>query len=362
MQGFGIQVTENKSRQPIDRRISVAPMMDWTDRHCRYFLRGFSPDTLLYTEMITTGAVMRGDREKLLRFDPEEHPVALQLGGSEPAALAESARIGAGMGYDEINLNCGCPSDRVHSGAFGACLMKKPSLVADCVAAMKSAVTIPVTVKLRIGVVDGAELGGEGKSRRETAREAAARFGDAEQAALAEFVDGIVAAGCDAIIVHARKAVLGAWSPRDNREIPPLRYDVVQALRKRYAPVPVVLNGGLRTADQVVSELTWADGVMLGREAYHRPMLLTEVSAEDGVPSIDRMALLERMTAYARREMARGERLSWITRHMLGLYSGLPGAKEFRRQLSEGARDPDAPAELLLAAGEACERLSNAAA
>ena len=353
---------ETTPKQPIDRRISVAPMMDWTDRHCRYFLRGFSPDTLLYTEMITTGAVLRGDREKLLRFDAEEHPVALQLGGSEPAALAESARIGAAMGYDEINLNCGCPSDRVNSGAFGACLMKKPSLVADCVAAMKNAVTIPVTVKLRIGVVDGAELGGEGKSRRETAREAAARFGEAEQAALAEFVDGIVAAGCDAIIVHARKAVLGAWSPRDNREIPPLRYDVVQALKKRYEPVPVILNGGLRTAAQVVSELAWADGAMLGREAYHRPMLLAEVSADGGAASIDRIAMLERMTAYARREMARGERLSWITRHMLGLYSGLPGAKEFRRQLSEGARDPEAPADLILAAGEACERLSDAAA
>ena len=351
---------ERTSTREIDRRISVAPMMDWTDRHCRYFLRGFSPDTLLYTEMITTGAILRGDREKLLRFDAEEHPVALQLGGSEPAALAEAARIGAAMGYDEINLNCGCPSDRVHSGAFGACLMKKPSLVAQCVAAMREAVTIPVTVKLRIGVVDGSELGGEGKSRRESAREAAARFGDAEQAALAEFVSGIVAAGCDAIIVHARKAVLGAWSPRDNREIPPLRYDVVQALQKRYAPVPVILNGGLRTTDQVVSELAWADGVMLGREAYHRPALLAEVSGRGGVTS--RMALLERMTVYARREMARGERLSWITRHMLGLYSGLPGAKEFRRQLSEGARDPDAPADLLLAAGEACERLSDAAA
>jgi len=330
-------------------------MMDWTDRHCRYFLRGFSPHTLLYTEMITTGAVLRGDREKLLRFDGEEHPVALQLGGSDPADLAASARIGAEMGYDEINLNCGCPSDRVHSGAFGACLMKKPSLVAQCVSAMREAVSIPVTVKLRIGVVDGAELGGEGLSRRESAREAAARFGPAEHAALEEFVDGIVAAGCDAVIVHARKAVLGAWSPRDNREIPPLRYDVVQALKARYAPVPVILNGGLRTPGQVVSELAWADGVMLGREAYHRPMLLSELSGEDGaVPG--RMAMLERMTVYARREMARGERLSWITRHMLGLYSGMPGAKEFRRQLSEGARDPDAPADLILAAGEACER------
>ena len=221
----------------IDRRICVAPMMDWTDRHCRYYLRGFAPDTLLYTEMITTGAVLRGDREKLLRFDAEEHPVALQLGGSNPADLASAARIGADMGYDEINLNCGCPSDRVHSGAFGACLMKKPSLVAECVAAMRAAVTIPVTVKLRIGVVDGAEIGGEGTSRRESAREAAARFGAAEHAALEEFVGGIVAAGCDAIIVHARKAVLGAWSPRDNREIPPLRYDVVRALKAQFAPV-----------------------------------------------------------------------------------------------------------------------------
>jgi len=287
--------------------------------------------------------------------------VALQLGGSNPADLADAARIGADMGYDEINLNCGCPSDRVHSGAFGACLMKKPSLVAECVAAMRAVVTIPVTVKLRIGVVDGTEIGGEGLSRRESAREAAARFGVAEHAALEEFVAGIVAAGCDAIIVHARKAVLGAWSPRDNREIPPLRYDVVRALKAQFAPVAVILNGGLNTREQVVSELAWADGVMLGREAYHRPMLLTQLSAR-GAVAPSRMAMLERMTRYARREMARGERLSWITRHMLGLYAGLPGAREFRRQLSEGARDPKAPAELLLEAGEACERLSDAAA
>jgi tRNA-dihydrouridine synthase A len=345
----------------IDRRISVAPMMDWTDRHCRYFLRGFAPDTLLYTEMITTGAILRGDRDKLLRFDPEEHPLALQLGGSEPAALAAAARIGAEMGYDEINLNCGCPSDRVQSGAFGACLMQKPSLVADCVAAMRAAVSIPVTVKLRIGVVDATELAGEGLTRRESARAAAARYGDPERAALQEFVDGIVAAGCDAVIVHARKAVLGAWSPRDNREIPPLRYDVVRELKARMGRTAVILNGGLRTSAQVVSELAWADGVMLGREAYHHPMLLTELSAA-GMPAPTRLALLERMTAYARREIARGERLSWIARHMLGLYSGMPGAKEFRRQLSEGARAAEASAELLLAAGVACERLSDAAA
>ncbi|HET9862844.1 MAG TPA: tRNA dihydrouridine(20/20a) synthase DusA [Steroidobacteraceae bacterium] len=355
-------ISVEKSSPTLDRRISVAPMMDWTDRHCRFFLRGFAPDTLLYTEMITTGAVLRGDREKLLRFDPEEHPVALQLGGSEPAALAESARIGAAMGYDEINLNCGCPSDRVHSGAFGACLMLKPRLVAECVHAMRDAVQIPVTVKLRIGVVDAHEFGGAGESRRESARAAAARFAEAERAALEEFVDGIVAAGCDAVIVHARKAVLGAWSPADNREIPPLRYDVVQDLRQRIAPLPVVLNGGLRTRDQVVKELQWADGAMLGREAYHRPMLLAEVSKALGGELPSRMALLERMTRYARRETARGERLAWIARHMLGLYAGMPGAKEFRRRLSEGARVADASPDLLLAAGEACEKLNAAAA
>jgi tRNA-dihydrouridine synthase A len=364
---MGLKVIESKTSRNLDRRISVAPMMDWTDRHCRYFLRGFAADTLLYTEMITSAAILRGDREKLLRFDPEEHPVALQLGGSDPADLAAAARIGAQMGYDEINLNCGCPSDRVHSGAFGACLMLRPALVADCVAAMKSAVDVPVTVKLRIGVVDAHELA-DGASRRESARAAAARFGEPERLALEEFVNGIVRAGADAVIVHARKAVLGAWSPRDNREIPPLRYDVVRALRDdvvralrdTVAPTPVVLNGGLRTVPEVVSELAWADGVMLGREAYHRPMLLTELSATGQTPS--RIAMLERMTGYARRELARGERLPWITRHMLGLYSGLAGAKEFRRRLSEGAREQDAPAELILDAGEACERLGEAAA
>src|SRR6187397_102645 len=193
-----------------DHRFSIAPMMEWTDRHCRFFHRLLTHRARLYTEMITTGAVLRGDRARLLGFDPEEHPVALQLGGSEPEALATAARIGEEFGYDEINLNCGCPSDRVHSGAFGACLMLKPRLVAECVAAMRAAVKIPVTVKLRIGVVDASELGGVGSSRRESARAAAARFGDPERLALESFVDGIVAAGSDAVIVHARKAVLGA--------------------------------------------------------------------------------------------------------------------------------------------------------
>ena len=239
--------------------------------------------------------------------------------------------------------------------------MQRPRLVADCVAAMREAVTIPVTVKLRIGVVDSSELGDEGMSRRESARAAAARFGAAEAAALDDFVDGIVAAGCGAVIVHARKAVLGAWSPRDNREIPPLRYDVVYDLWDRIRPVPVVLNGGLRTVEKVNEMLEWGDGVMLGREAYHRPMLLSELSRAAG-PRASRLQMLERMAGYARREIARGERLSSITRHMLGLYSGQAGAKEFRRRLSEGARDAGASPDLLLAAGEACERLSEAAA
>jgi tRNA-dihydrouridine synthase A len=246
----------------------------------------------------------------------------------------------------------------VHSGAFGACLMKKPALVAECVAAMRAAVQVPVTVKLRIGVVDAAEIDEPGGTRRESARAAAARFGTAEREALTTFVDGIVAAGAAAVIVHARKAVLGAWSPRDNREIPPLRYDVVRELRDRLAPVPVILNGGLRTKQQVAQELDWAAGVMLGREAYHRPVLLAELAGLQP----DRMAVLERMTQYAHREMARGERLSWITRHMLGLYSGLPGAKEFRRRLSEGSRDPAATADLILEAGRACESPDHQAA
>jgi tRNA-dihydrouridine synthase A len=354
-------MSDEKTSESLDRRVSVAPMMDWTDRHCRFFLRGFSPDTLLYTEMITTGAILRGDREKLLRFDAEEHPLALQLGGSDPKDLATAARIGASMGYDEINLNCGCPSDRVHSGAFGACLMQRPALVAEGVAAMRDAVDIPVTVKLRIGVVDANELEGEGLKKRESARAAASRFGEPERIALDGFVNGIVAAGAADVIVHARKAVLGAWSPRDNREIPPLRYDVVRELKGRLGSVPVVLNGGLRTVEHVAEALEWADGAMLGREAYHRPMLLAEVSGGTAEPP-SRIAMLERMTAYARRELARGEKLSWIARHMLGLYAGMPGAKEFRRRLSEGARAPDAPAELLLEAGEVCERLTDAAA
>ena len=274
-------------------------MMDWTDRHCRFFLRGFSPAVLLYTEMINARAIVRGDRARLLAFDPEEHPLALQLGGSEPAELAAAARIGEDAGYDEINLNCGCPSERVASGAFGACLMLEPGRVAECVAAMRAAVH---------------------------------------------------GAGCAVAIVHARKAVLGGLSPRENREIPPLRYDVVRRLKEAFPALPVVVNGGLRDARSVLAALAWCDGAMLGREAYHRPFLLAELGQAlepEGDAPPTRTALIERMQRYAARELARGERLAPIVRHMLGLYAGEPGAREYRRTLSEGARAPDAGVELL---------------
>jgi tRNA-dihydrouridine synthase A len=316
-------------------------MMDWTDRHCRYFLRGFSPTILLYTEMITAAAILRGDRDRLLAFDPEEHPVALQLGGSDPADLAKAARIGEEFGYDEINLNCGCPSDRVSSGSFGACLMLEPQKVADCVAAMRAAVSIPVTVKMRVGVITAS-----GK----TAREAVASFSEADFEALHTFVKGIRDAGCEVAIVHARKAVLGGLSPKDNREIPPLRYDVVRRLREAFPGLPLIVNGGFRDVGSVREALGWSDGVMLGREAYHRPFVLAELQRElypdepQQLPSREEM--LDRMARYAERALARGERLSAITRHMLGLYGGQPGAREFRRRLSEGARVPDAGPDL----------------
>ena len=316
-------------------------MMEWTDRHCRFFLRGFSADVLLYTEMITAAAILRGDRARLLRFDPEEHPLALQLGGSEPRELAAAARAGEEAGYDEINLNCGCPSERVASGAFGACLMREPARVADCVAAMCAAVRVPVTVKMRIGVVSAGTR---------DARGAVAQYTATDFEALCGFVQGVRAAGCQAAIVHARQAVLGGLSPRDNRAVPPLRYDVVRDLKRRFVSLPVVVNGGLRDAGSVRAALAWCDGVMLGREAYHRPFVLAELQRElaaqpAALPS--RTALIERMARYCERELAAGERLAAITRHMLGLYSGEPGARDFRRTLSEGARAAGAGAELL---------------
>ncbi len=328
-------------------------MMDWTDRHCRYFLRGFSPRVLLYTEMITSAAILRGDRQRLLGFDPEEHPLALQLGGSDPAQLAEAARIGEQAGFDEVNLNCGCPSDRVSAGAFGACLMHAPDLVAECVAAMRAAVRVPVTVKLRIGVVEA--------GRRSAMAAASGEYTDEDFARLLDFAGKVRGAGADALIVHARKAVLGGLSPKDNREVPPLRFDIVRRLRDALPGVPFVLNGGLRAAAAAAAELLWCDGVMLGREAYHRPQVLAELHAiawpQDTWKAPSRLAMAERMAAYAAREMQRAGRLSTIARHALGLYAHAPGAREFRRTLSEGARGPGASAALFITAARQAEGL-----
>ena len=308
-------------------------MMDWTDRHCRFFLRQFSPSILLYTEMIHASAIIRGHRERLLQFSPQEQPLALQLGGSEPADLAQAARIAADMGYLEVNLNCGCPSERVQAGSFGACLMLDPARVAECVAAMKAAVSLPVTVKLRIGVVLRTE--GENGAQLETM---AGRFDDDDWCALQGFSKGLVAAGADALIVHARKAVLGGWSPHENRSVPPLRFEVVERLRAALGSVPVIVNGGIRTRDQARNGLARFDGIMIGREAYHRPWLLAEIEAdrtgEEARPMAAVAGILENMRDYVRREQETGTRPHAITRHMLGLLSGRPGAKELRHLLS----------------------------
>jgi tRNA-dihydrouridine synthase A len=336
----------------MQRKISVAPMMGRTDRHCRYFLRGFSARTLLYSEMIAAGDLLRGDCASLLDFDPEEHPVALQLGGCDPQELAAAASKGEQAGYDEINLNCGCPSDKATGGVYGAYLMQRPETVANCVAAMRAAVTVPVTVKMRIGVIEG---------RGRAAIEASRRFDEAAQTALHRFVGLVRAAGCDAVIVHARKAVLGGLSAQDNREIPPLQYDVVRQVKKDFPDLQVIVNGGLREPEAILRELDDLDGIMLGREAYHRPVLLARLDAlvfgadptlanhsiGESLDAVTRANAIERMQRYAERQMARGERLSAIVRHMQGLYAGEPGASEFRRILSEGSRRPGAGADVL---------------
>jgi tRNA-dihydrouridine synthase A len=300
----------------IDRRLSVAPMMDWTDRHCRYFLRQFSPRVLLYTEMIVAQAILKGDRPYLLQFDAAEHPVALQLGGAEPQMLAEAAAIGASFGYDEINLNVGCPSDRVQQATFGACLMARPKLVADCVRAMRAAVAVPVTVKCRIGIDDRDDW-----------------------PFLREFVAAIAEAGCGVVIVHARKAILKGLSPKQNREVPPLDYARAWRVKEEFPALTVIVNGGLRTVPQVAAQLAHADGVMLGREAYHNPFLLPALHRAvygDGfdVPSVE--AIVRGMRGYAEREVARGTPLRAVTRHMLGLFNGRNGARAWRHALSEG--------------------------
>ena len=322
------------------RRFSVAPMMDWTDRHCRVLHRLLSRRALLFTEMVTSAAIMHGDRDRLLGFTEVEQPLALQLGGSDPVELAAAARIGADYGYGEINLNVGCPSDRVQSGRFGACLMAEPELVAECVRAMRGAVDLPVTVKCRLGIDDQ----------------------DTEES-LDRFVDRMVAAGVDALYVHARKAWLKGLSPKENRTIPPLDYPRVHRLAARL-PVPVYLNGGLETLDIAMAQMPHVSGVMLGRAAYHDPMLLAEVDARVfGEPArpVDLAAIMSAMAAYAETELHRGTRLNQITRHMLGLANGRPGARSFRQILSVEAARRGAGAEVLDRALAAIEPATAAA-
>ena len=310
-------------------------MMDWTDRHCRYFHRLLTAESLLFTEMVTSPAVVHGNRDKLLGFDAAEQPVALQLGGSEPTDLAQAAAIGAAFGYAEINLNVGCPSDRVQSGRFGACLMAEPDLVAACVVAMRDAVSIPVTVKCRIGIDD-----------------------QDSEADLDRFADAMVGAGVDALYVHARKAWLQGLSPKENRTVPPLHYDRVYRLAARLAPLPVMINGGIDTLEAVDEHLRHVSGVMLGRAAYHDPQILAEVDARVfGKPAapLDIAGVVVRMADYAERQLGQGGRLNQITRHMLGLANGLPGARHFRQILSVEACKPGAGPEVLFQALAAIE-------
>jgi tRNA-dihydrouridine synthase A len=295
-------------------------MMDWTDRHCRAFHRLLAPNALLYTEMVHTNAVLQGDRERLLGFDAVEHPVALQLGGSEPARLAAATRVGEDYGYDEVNLNVGCPSDRVQAGRFGACLMKEPSLVAECIAAMRAAVTIPVTVKCRLGVDE---------------------LEDYDH--FAGFVDTIAATGCDTFIVHARKAWLDGLSPKENREIPPLRYEWAYRLKAERPQLTISLNGGITTLVAIDEHLQQLDAVMLGRSAYHDPYFLHCADAHlAGTPVQARADLLRALRPYVEAALARGVALKHITRHVLGLFAGQPGGRQFRQILSEGAHRPGA--------------------
>ncbi|WP_409998218.1 tRNA dihydrouridine(20/20a) synthase DusA [Bradyrhizobium sp. SZCCHNR2012] len=303
-------------------KFSVAPMMDWTDRHCRVFHRLLSRRALLYTEMVTTGAVIHGDRKRLLGFDKSEHPVALQLGGSEPGDLATSARIGEDFGYDEVNLNVGCPSDRVKDGRFGACLMAEPGLVAACVAAMKGAVRIPVTLKCRIGIDD-----------------------QDPEVALDVLARAVVAAGADALIVHARKAWLNGLSPKENRDVPPLDYDRVYRLKAALPQVPIIINGGVPSIEAAKQHLAHVDGVMLGRAAYQEPWRLLAVDPElfgEAPPHASMKDALAALEPYIARELAGGTRLHAITRHLVGAYHAVPGARAFRRHLAEYGVRPEA--------------------
>ena len=296
--------------------ISVAPMMDCTDRHDRYFLRMIAPDVRLYTEMITCQALLHGEAQRLLRFHPAEHPVALQLGGSDPGWLAQCAKMAEESGYDEVNLNVGCPSDRVRSGQFGACLMLEPTLVADCVQAMQSQVSIPVTVKCRIGVDEKDS------------------YND-----LQNFIQSVAGAGCKIFIIHARKAWLSGLSPKQNREIPPLRYEVVRQIKQDFPNLTIIINGGIRTLADIDEQLPYVDGVMIGREAYSNPYLLAEIQSKYFINNniLSRHEIVLRLLPYIREELENGVKLSNITRHILGLFQGQQGARAWRRYISQNA-------------------------
>jgi tRNA-dihydrouridine synthase A len=320
----------------IDRRLSVAPMMDVTDRHCRFFLRQISRRTLLYTEMITTGALAHGGVDRHLRFHPDEHPVALQLGGSEPEALARCARLAERYGYDEVNLNIGCPSERVQRGAFGACLMAEPELVAECVRAMRDACALPVTVKHRIGIDRIEDYG-----------------------FMRAFVETVAAAGCRTFNVHARNAILKGLTPKENREIPPLRYGEVHRLKQEYPDLDIVINGGLRTWSEIAQQLALVDGVMIGRAAENDPWLLAEADTrvfDEASPQPTRAQVIAAVARYAEEEIARGTPLRHIVRHMHGLYRGRPVARRWRQMLSDTARLRANDPQLLWRALEAIER------
>ncbi|MEP0203211.1 MAG: tRNA dihydrouridine(20/20a) synthase DusA [Halioglobus sp.] len=316
----------------MDRRFTIAPMMDWSDRHCRYFWRLLTGKALLYTEMVTTGALIHGDRARFLEFNAEEHPVALQLGGSDANELAQCARWAQEWGYDEVNLNCGCPSDRVQSGMFGACLMAQPELVAEGINAMRNACSIPVTVKHRIGIDD-----------MESYSE------------LVDFINPIAQAGCSVFIVHARKAWLKGLSPKENREVPPLNYDWVYQLKRDHPDLEIIINGGIQSLEECKAHLTQVDGVMLGREAYQNPWLLAEVDRQ--IFDIDdtgfsRDDIITALLPYVEQQLSCGVHLNHITRHILGLYQGVPGARKFRRHISENAHKAGAGVDVLIDARE----------
>lgn len=316
----------------LHRRFSVAPMMDCTDRFARYFYRLITKNALLYTEMVTTGALIHGDRDYLLKYNPFEHPVALQLGGSNPADLAICAGFGEAWGYDEINLNVGCPSDRVQSGRFGACLMAEPELVGECVAAMQEKVAIPVTVKTRIGIDD-----------QDTYEE------------LHRFVEVVSQAGCDVFIFHARKAWLQGLSPKENREVPPLRYDVVYQIKRELPHLHVGINGGIKTSSDVLEHLDYVDGVMVGREAYANPYFMAEMDSlvwQSDTKILTRHEILDRYVPFVEDELKSGVKLQQIARHLVGLFQGMPGARAWRRYISENAHKPGAGVDVLLQAAE----------